>query len=268
LSNPPATDAAIIEIRDLVFRRGSRVILDGVDMDIPRGSIVAVMGPSGTGKTTILKLISGQLRPERGSIRVEGREVSTMRRRDLYRLRENLGFLLQNGALFTDLTVFENVATPLREHRRLSEGEIERIVDERLDAVGLRGTEELMPHELSGGMARRVALARAVVLDPAIVLFDEPMSGLDPIAVSTINALIRATNDRLGLTSVLVTHDVDQMVRLADYCYILADGRIAGEGPPDELADSDDPAVHQFMNGEMDGPIPFRYLDTGQARNA
>jgi phospholipid/cholesterol/gamma-HCH transport system ATP-binding protein len=255
----------IIEIRDLVFRRGSRTILGGVDMDIRRGSIVAVMGPSGTGKTTILKLIAGQLRPDRGTIRVDGQEVGKLGRKALYKLRENLGFLLQNGALFTDLTVFENIATPLREHRRLSEPEIERAVHARLEAVGLRGTEDLMPHELSGGMARRVALARAVILDPAIVLFDEPMSGLDPIAVSTINALIRETNDRLGLTSVLVTHDVEQMARLADYCYILADGRIAGEGPPAELRDSENPAVHQFMNGAMDGPIPFRYLDTGAA---
>ena len=250
---------AIIQLRDVVFRRGARLILDHVDMDIPKGAIVAVMGPSGVGKTTVLRLISGQLKPDSGSILVNGEEVSTMRLRELYKLREQLGFLLQNGALFTDLTVFENVATPLREHTDHGEDTITRLVSERLDAVGLKGTEELMPHELSGGMARRVALARAVILDPAIVLFDEPMAGLDPIALSTINQLIRETNDALGLTSVVVTHDVDQMVKLVDYCYILAEGRIAGQGTPAELANSSNAAVDQFMNGKIDGPIPFRY---------
>ncbi len=255
----PLNDTPAIRLEDVVFRHGDRLILDGVSMTIPRGAIAAVMGPSGVGKTTILRLVSGQLRPESGRVLVNGEDVSAMNRKALYRMRENLGFLLQNGALFTDLTVFENVATPLREHRDLDEPAIADIVEARLDAVGLAGTGDLMPHELSGGMARRVALARAVVLDPAIVLFDEPMAGLDPIAVSTINALIRRTNDDLGLTSVVVTHDVVQMKKLADYCYILAEGRIAGEGPPAELAASDDPAVDQFMNGRMDGPIPFRY---------
>ncbi|MEJ2533954.1 MAG: ABC transporter ATP-binding protein [Gammaproteobacteria bacterium] len=246
-------------MRDVVFRRGDRTILDGVSMDIRRGSIVAVMGPSGVGKTTVLRLISGQLRPDSGSIEVEGREVSTMNLRELYALRRDLGFLLQNGALFTDLTVFENVATPLREHTRMSEEEINALVERKLDSVGLLGTEQLMPHELSGGMARRVALARAVALDPAIVMFDEPTAGLDPIAVSIINRLIRKTNDDLGLTSIVVTHDVQQMLELVDYCYIIAGGRIAGAGPPSELRRSDDPAVDQFMNGKVDGPIPFRY---------
>lgn len=253
----------IIQLRDVVFRRGQRLILDGISMDIPRGDIVAVMGPSGSGKTTILKLISGQLKPDSGSILVNGEEVTAMNLRQLYRVREQLGFLLQNGALFTDLTVFENVATPLREHQKLSETELDRRVRERLDAVGLLGTEQLMPHELSGGMARRVALARAVILDPAIVLFDEPMAGLDPIAISTINQLIRTTNDDLGLTSVVVTHDVEQMTKLVDYCYILAEARIAGQGAPAELLNSDNAAVDQFMNGKMDGPIPFRYQAAG-----
>lgn len=261
----PLNHTPAIHLEDVVFRRGNRAILDRVTMTIPRGAVTAVMGPSGVGKTTILRLVSGQLRPDSGRVLVNGEDVASMDRRTLYRMRENLGFLLQNGALFTDLTVFENVATPLREHRRLPESEITANVDARLDAVGLAGTGDLMPHELSGGMARRVALARAVVLDPAIVLFDEPMAGLDPIAVSTINALIRRTNDDLGLTSVVVTHDVEQMKKLADYCYILADGRIAGEGPPAALAQSDDPAVDQFMNGRMDGPIPFRYSGTGRS---
>jgi phospholipid/cholesterol/gamma-HCH transport system ATP-binding protein len=226
---------AIIRIRDLVFRRGARTILDGVSLDIPRGAIVAFMGPSGVGKTTVLRLISGQLRPDSGSIMVNGREVAKMRSQELYEFRKDLGFLLQNGALFTDLTVFENIATPLREHSALDEAAIEQRVQEKLDAVGLLGTGEMMPHELSGGMARRVALARAVVMNPAIVLFDEPMTGLDPIAVSTIRGLIRKTNDELGLTSIVVTHNVEQMKKLVDYCFIIAQGRIAGQGHPDEL---------------------------------
>jgi len=249
----------LIKIRGLTFRRGERVILDEVDMDIRRGAVVAIMGPSGVGKTTILKLIAGQLQPDAGHVEIDGQNIAQLDHRGLYRLRENMGFLLQNGALFTDLTVFENIATPLREHRRMDEAAVTARVGELLEAVGLSGTEGLMPDELSGGMARRVALARAVVLDPAIVMFDEPMAGLDPIALSTINTLIRETNDRLGLTSIVVTHDVDQMVKLVDYCYIIADGRIAGEGPPAALRDSEDPAVDQFMNGRVDGPIPFRY---------
>jgi len=259
LNSGTGANGAIIKIRNLVFRRGERTILDGVDVDVAKGSIVAFMGPSGVGKTTVLRLISGQLHPDSGSIEVKGREVSRMPRRELYELRKDLGFLLQNGALFTDLTVFENIATPLREHTELGEDQIVERVTRKLDAVGLLGTEELMPHQLSGGMARRVALARAVVLDPSIVLFDEPLTGLDPIAVSTIRNLIRETNDSLGLTSIVVTHNVTQMKELADYCYIIAQGRIAGEGPPAELEFSTDPAVDQFMHGKMDGPIPFHY---------
>ena len=259
MSEVKGSDGAIIKIHDLTFSRGARTILDRVNMDIPRGAIVAVMGPSGVGKTTVLRLISGQLQPDSGSIEVNGREVAGMSRRELHEFRKDLGFLLQNGALFTDLTVFENVATPLREHTDWDEAQIAERVHSKLDAVGLAGTEELMPFELSGGMARRVALARAVVLDPSIVLFDEPMTGLDPIAVSTIRGLIRKTNDELGLTSIVVTHNVQQMMQLVDYCYIIAQARVAGEGPPGRLLNSDDPAVDQFMNGRVDGPIPFRY---------
>ncbi len=249
----------LIKLRGVTFRRGRRLILDCVDMDIRRGKVVAIMGPSGVGKTTILKLIAGELHPDDGTIEVDGQNLADLDHRGLYRLRENMGFLLQNGALFTDLTVFENVATPLRAHRKLDEQRLGEIVSDRLEAVGLSGTEDLMPDELSGGMARRVALARAVVMDPAIVMFDEPMAGLDPIAVSTINTLIRETNDRLGLTSIVVTHDVEQMMKLVDHCFILADGKIAGEGPPDELRHSTNPSVDQFMNGKVDGPIPFHY---------
>ncbi len=249
----------IIKIRNLVFRRGARVILDEVSIDIPRGGIVAIMGPSGVGKTTILRLITGQLRPDSGTVEVNGALVSAMSLRELYEFRKGVGVLLQNGALFTDLTVFENIATPLREHTRLDEDEIKRRVTQKLRSVGLLGTEELMPHQLSGGMARRVALARAVVMNPEIVLFDEPMTGLDPIAVSTISRLMRETNDSLGLTSIVVTHNVTQMRKLVDYCYIIATGRIAGEGPPADLVNSTSPAVDQFMNGKVEGPIPFHY---------
>ena len=255
---PPA-----IQIRDLVFRRGDRVILDGVSMDIPRGSIVAFMGPSGVGKTTILRLISGQLRPDEGTIEVNGREVSSMSYRELRRFRRDIGVLLQDGALFTDLTVFENIATPVREHTDLPEPLIRRLVMSKLSAVGLGGIEEKMPHELSGGMARRVAFARAVVLDPEIMLYDEPMTGLDPIAVSTVRTLMRETNDALGLTSLVVTHNVGQMRQLVDYCYIIASAKIAGEGPPESLSSSSRPSVDQFMNGKVEGPIPFHYQPPG-----
>jgi phospholipid/cholesterol/gamma-HCH transport system ATP-binding protein len=253
----------VIKIRDLVFRRGNRTILDGVNIDIPRGSLVAFMGPSGVGKTTILRLISGQLRPDEGVIEVNGQRVSAMSDRDLHLFRRNIGVLLQDGALFTDLTVFENIATPVREHTDLPEPLVRRLVMSKLSAVGLGGIEERMPHELSGGMARRVAFARAVVLDPDLMLYDEPMTGLDPIAVSTIRTLMRETNDALGQTSIVVTHNVSQVRRFADYCYIIASARIVGEGPPDELTASTEPSVDQFMNGKVEGPIPFHYQPPG-----
>ena len=258
----PADHEPIIRIRDLVFRRGQRTILDGIDMDIERGALVAFMGPSGVGKTTILQLISGQLTPDEGTIEVNGQMVSLMSRGELHEFRRNIGVLLQDGALFTDLTVFENIATPVREHTTLTEQQVSELVLQKLDDVGLLGIEERMPHELSGGMARRVAFARAVVLDPAIMLYDEPMTGLDPIAVSTVRTLMRKTNDALGMTSLVVTHNVTQVHQLADYCYILASAKIAGEGSPDELFASEEPSVRQFMNGEIEGPIPFRYQAT------
>ena len=249
----------IIRIKNVSFQRDDKVILDDVSLDIQRGSIVAIMGPSGVGKTTILRLISGQLQPSSGSIEVNGNEVSAMTRRQLYECRKDIGVLLQNGALFTDLTVFENVATPLREHTDLSEDAIRERVLAKLESVGLLGTEELMPHSLSGGMARRVALARAVILNPKIVLFDEPMTGLDPIAMSTVSSLIRVTNDELGLTSVIVTHNVHQMKKLVDHCYIFAAAKLIAQGSPEALMQNKDPAVDQFMNGRVDGPISFRY---------
>jgi phospholipid/cholesterol/gamma-HCH transport system ATP-binding protein len=255
----PNTEPPVIRIRDLVFRRGRKTILDGINLEVRRGSIVAFMGPSGAGKTTILRLISGQLRPDEGTIEVNGERVSDMSDRELQRFRRNIGVLLQDGALFTDLTVFENIATPVREHTDLPEPLIRRLVMCKLSAVGLGGIEDRMPHELSGGMARRVAFARAVVLDPDIMMYDEPMTGLDPIAVSTIRTLMRETNDALGLTSLVVTHNVVQMSHLVDYCYIIASAKIAGEGPPAELGVSQDPGVDQFMNGKLEGPIPFHY---------
>jgi phospholipid/cholesterol/gamma-HCH transport system ATP-binding protein len=257
--NHPESETPVIRIRDLVFRRGRRTILDGINIEIPRGSIVAFMGPSGAGKTTILRLISGQLRPNEGTVEVNGQLISSMSDRELQHFRRNIGVLLQDGALFTDLTVFENIATPVREHTDLPERLIRRLVMSKLGAVGLGGIEERMPHELSGGMARRVAFARAVVLDPNIMLYDEPMTGLDPIAVSTVSTLMRETNDALGLTSLVVTHNVVQMSHLVNYCYIIADTKIAGEGPPADLGASNDPGVDQFMNGKVEGPIPFHY---------
>ncbi len=247
----------IIRLSNLVYRRGSKVILNDVSMDIKRGSIVAIMGPSGVGKTTILRLISGQLHPNKGSVEVNGKLISSLSRRDLYTCRKEIGVLLQDGALFTDLTVFENVATPLREHTDLSEEEIHDRVMDKLKSVGLADTAKLMPYSLSGGMARRVALARAVIMNPRIVLFDEPMTGLDPIAMSTISRLIRVTNDELGLTSVIVTHNVDQMNKLVDYCFILAGAKLIAEGSPQVLMHCDEPAVDQFMNGRVEGPISF-----------
>ena len=250
---------SIIQLRNVHYQRGEKIILDDVSMDIRRGSIVAIMGPSGVGKTTILRLITGQLLPVRGSIHVNSQLVSAMSRKELYECRKEIGVLLQNGALFTDLTVFENVATPLREHTDLDDDEISARVLDKLDSVGLLGTEELMPQSLSGGMARRVALARAVILNPKIVLFDEPMAGLDPIARSTVSQLIRKTNDQLGLTSVIVTHNVTEMEKLVDYGFILASARLLAEGSPGDLMQSTDPAVDQFMNGRVEGPISFKY---------
>jgi len=263
--NPIVPEPPVVRMRDLVFRRNRRTILDGVSIDVNRGSIVAFMGPSGVGKTTILQLICGRLRPDEGSVEVNGHRISEMSSRELQSFRRHIGVLLQDGALFTDLTVFENIATPVREHSNLPETLIRRLVMSKLNAVGLGGTEDLMPHELSGGMARRVAFARAVVMDPCLMLYDEPMNGLDPIAVSTIRTLMRETNDALDMTSLVVTHDVGEMRKLADYCYILSEGKIAGEGTPQALCDSHEPNVNQFMNGKVDGPIPFNYkLSEGQ----
>lgn len=260
-------DDQLVEIRDLTFRRGRRVIFDDIDLAIPRGKITAVMGPSGTGKTTLLRLIGGQLRPAAGSVRVDGVSVPDLGRTALYALRRRMGMLFQSGALLTDLSVFENVAFPLREHTDLPEALVRDVVLMKLELVGLRGAWRLMPDQLSGGMARRVALARAIVLDPMVVLYDEPFVGLDPISMGVIVRLIRRLNDALGLTSVIVTHDVHEVTAIADMCYLLSEGKIMGAGSPRSLAASDSEWVRQFMNGLDDGPVPFHYPAPDYARD-
>ncbi|MCC5794407.1 MAG: ABC transporter ATP-binding protein [Chromatiales bacterium] len=235
------------------------MIFSGLDLTIPQGRITAIMGPSGTGKTTLLRMITGQLAPASGDVRVAGQSVPGLPREQLYQLRRRMGMLFQNGALLTDLDVFENIAFPLREHTRLPERLVRHVVLTKLQMVGLRGAARLMPAELSGGMARRVAMARAMVLDPELLLYDEPFSGLDPISLGVILRLIRRNNDTLGLTSVVVSHDVEEIAQIADFCYLISGGRVVAAGTPAELGSSDDPLVAQFMSGAADGPVPFHY---------
>jgi phospholipid/cholesterol/gamma-HCH transport system ATP-binding protein len=249
----------LVEIDDVSFGYGRRPVLQGTTMRVPRGKIVAIMGGSGCGKTTLLRLIGGQLRPGKGAVRVGGQVVHELDREGLYRLRRRMSMLFQFGALFTDMTVFDNVAFPLREHADLSEAMIRDLVLMKLEAVGLRGAHALMPSELSGGMARRVALARAVVMDPMLVMYDEPFAGLDPITMSVIGTLIRRLNDTLGATSIIVTHDVVESLQIVDYLYFVAEGRVVGEGTPQQIRATDLPVVHQFVHGETDGPVPFHY---------
>jgi len=254
-----STENPLVKIRDLRFSRGSRVIFDGVDIDIPRGKVTAIMGPSGTGKTTLLKLIGGQLRPERGSIEVDGLDVHALSRKELYKLRMRMGMLFQSGALLTDLSVFENVAYPLREHTDLPESMIRRLVLMKLEAVGLRGARDLLPAALSGGMARRVALARAISLDPMMVMYDEPFTGQDPISMGVLAQLVRRLNDAVGLTSILVSHDVEETTGISDLVYIINAGKVIECGTPESLANSTSVAVRQFMGGLPDGPVGFHY---------
>ncbi len=249
----------LITIRGLSFRRGERVIFQDIDLDIPRGQITAIMGPSGTGKTTLLRLISGQIRPDAGRIEVDGVCIHTLGRRELYALRKRMGMLFQSGALFTDLSVFDNVAFPLREHTRLPESLLRILVLMKLEAVGLRGARELMPAQLSGGMARRVALARAIALDPLMILYDEPFAGQDPISMGVLVKLIRTLNDALGLTSIIVSHDVKETAAIADYLYLISDGQVVEHGTPQELSGSASPWVDQFMHARPDGPMSFHY---------
>lgn len=252
-------ETPLVEIRGLSFARASRVIFDKVDIDIPRGKVTAIMGPSGTGKTTLLNLIGGQLRPATGWLKVDGKDVHAMSRDELYVMRQRMGIMFQSGALFTDLTVFENVAFPLREHTRLSEEMIRDIVLMKLQAVGLRGARDLKPTELSGGMARRVALARAIALDPMMIMYDEPFTGQDPITVGVIMKLIRLLNDALGMTSIVVSHDVQELSRISDYMYVISEGKVVGRGSPQALESGGSAWVKQFMRGLPDGPVPFHY---------
>lgn len=250
---------SIVQIRELHFTRGSNKIFDGISLDIRSGQITAFMGPSGTGKTTLLKLIGGQLRPDSGNVQVFGKDIHHVNQNTLYALRKRMGMLFQSGALLTDLNVFENVAFPLRENTRLPEQLIRDLVLIKLEAVGLRGARNLMPSQLSGGMARRVALARAIALDPAMIMYDEPFTGLDPITKGTIVTLIKEINDTLGLTSIVVSHDVSETMSIADYIYVISGGQIVEAGTPYDLGSSSSHWVQQFLQGLPDGPVPFHY---------
>lgn len=251
--------APIVTFKQVHFARGERAILSGMDLAIPCGKVVAIMGPSGTGKTTLLHLIGGLLTPHAGEITVLGKSLSSLSYKGMFQLRRHMGVLFQSGALFTHLNVFDNVAFPLREHTALPPAMIRDIVLMKLEAVGLRGARDLMPNELSGGMARRVALARAIALDPDIMLYDEPFTGQDPISMGVLVKLIRTLNDALQLTSIIVSHDVDEVMSIADYVYVICGGKVIGQGTPQQIRDNVEPQVHQFIHGEPDGPVAFHY---------
>jgi phospholipid/cholesterol/gamma-HCH transport system ATP-binding protein len=249
----------LVEIRDLDFAYEDRPILKGITLEIPRGKVVAIMGGSGCGKTTLLRLIGGQLKPSRGEVLVDGLAVPALGADELYALRRRMGMLFQFGALFTDISVFDNVAYQMREHTDLPEELIRDMVLMKLNAVGLRGAHDLMPAELSGGMARRVALARAIALDPMLIMYDEPFAGLDPISLGVIGQLIRKLNDALGATTIMVTHDIQESLLIVDYIYFMSEGKVVALGTPDEIRASKHPFVHQFVFAEADGPVPFHY---------
>ncbi|GGI81061.1 ABC transporter ATP-binding protein [Legionella impletisoli] len=248
-----------VEIKDLSFSRNQRVIFNGVDIAVQRGKITAIMGPSGSGKTTLLRLIGGLLSPSSGEVIVDGCNIHQLSRKALYAIRKKMGLLFQSSALFTHLSVFDNVAFPLREHTNLSEAMLRDIVLMKLEAVGLRGTANFMPNMLSGGMARRVALARTIVLDPLLMMYDEPFTGQDPIAMGVLVRLIKRLNQLLNTTTMIVSHDVNETCSIADYVYLIAEGKVIGQGTPLELQASSDPHVHQFMHGQADGVVPFHY---------
>ncbi|MGL4858903.1 MAG: phospholipid ABC transporter ATP-binding protein MlaF [Enterobacteriaceae bacterium] len=249
----------LVEIRNMTFHRGNRIIFDNISLQVPKGKITAIMGPSGIGKTTLLRLIGGQIRPDSGEITFNGHNIPTLSRRKLYDVRKKMSMLFQSGALFTDLNVFDNVAYPLREHVALPEELLRMVVLMKLEAVGLRGAAQLMPSELSGGMARRVALARAIAMEPELVMFDEPFAGQDPITMGVLVKLIHELNQSLGITCIVVTHDVPEVLSIADLAYIIADKKIIAEGGPQQMHDNSDPRVRQFIDGIADGPVPFRY---------
>lgn len=249
----------LVEIKGLNFSYGDRPILKGIDMTMARGKVIAIMGGSGSGKTTLLRLIGGTIRPSSGYVKVAGKVVHELNRDELFRLRRKMSMLFQFGALFTDLSVFDNVAFQMREHTDLPESMIRDLVLMKLQVVGLRGAQELMPAQLSGGMARRVALARSIALDPLLIMYDEPFTGLDPISLTVIGNLIRRLTDALGMTSIVVTHDVQESLKIVDYVYFVADGVVTAQGTPAEVRDSAAPFVHQFVHGEEDGPVSFHY---------
>src|SRR5690242_19332843 len=259
MTAPVAPSEPLVRIRGLTTVLNGKTIFDALDLDIPRGKVTAIMGPSGTGKTTLLKHITGQMRGDAGQVLVDGCNVPELGREALYALREKIGYLFQNSALLTDFDVFENVAFPLRQHTQLPEVLIRNLVLTKLQAVGLRGAAQLMPSELSGGMARRVALARAIVFDPMLILYDEPFVGLDPIALNQVLRLIRTLNKTLGITSILVAHELAAIRQVADHVYLIANGKLVAQGAPEELARQDSPWTRQFFGGEADGPVPFHY---------
>ena len=249
----------LVQVRGLRFAYGRRAVLKGVDLDVPRGKVSAILGTSGSGKTTLLQIMGGLLKPSAGTVRVCGQDVHALDRAGLQALRRRMGMMFQKGGLFSDLTVFENVAFPILEHTKLPQDVVHDLVLMKLNAVGLRGAHRLSPVELSGGMGRRVALARAIALDPELIIYDEPFAGLDPITLNVICHLIRTLNDALGATSIVVTYDVHEAVRLADYLYLIGDGTIVGHGPTPEMLQSTNPFVHQFLHAEPDGPVHFHY---------
>lgn len=262
----PETNA-LVRIQNLHFRLGARDIFKGIDLEIPRGGITAIMGPSGTGKTTLLRLISGQWRARRGHISFDGQPIARLSQKKLFEQRKRMGMLFQSGALLTDLDVFDNIAFPLREHTRLPERLIRDIVLMKLEAVGLRNARHLAPAQLSGGMARRVALARAMALDPDMIMYDEPFTGQDPIAMGVLQRLIRQLNDTLGLTSIMVSHDVEATLDIADHVFVISDGRIVDQGSPATIRQSRSAWVRQFTQAQADGPVPFHYPGRDYARD-
>ncbi|WP_240611816.1 ABC transporter ATP-binding protein [Acidiferrobacter sp. SPIII_3] len=255
----PTSTEPLVTVRDLAFYRDDRPIFEGLNLTVAKGGVTAIMGGSGAGKTTLLSLIGGRLLPARGTVTVAGEVVGTLSRKALFALRRRMGMLFQSSALLTDLDVYENVAFPMREHTRLPETLIHDLVLMKLEMVGLRGARKLFPAELSGGMSRRVALARAIALDPMMVMYDEPFTGLDPISMGVIVKLIRELNDALGMTSIIVTHDVVEACTIADYIYLLGEGRVIAEGTPADMKKTDAPEVRQFMGGLPDGPVAFHY---------
>ncbi|WP_432744191.1 ATP-binding cassette domain-containing protein [Methylobacter sp. G7] len=259
MDNSVSPQSSLVSVKNLSFSRGNKKIFDDISLEFERGKITAIMGPSGTGKTTLLKLIGGQLFPAQGTVSVDGNNVHRLRRSELYNLRKRMGMLFQSGALLTDMNVFDNVAFPLREHTHLPESMIRTLVLMKLQAVGLRGARNLMPNELSGGMARRIALARAIALDPMMIMYDEPFTGQDPISKGALVHLIKSLNTILGLTSIVVSHDVHETAAIADYIYVISEGKIVGQGSPKEIQQSESDWVQQFMTGAADGPAHFHY---------